>query len=77
MCLKDNNAVTPVMLKPAVSLPQVKHSTTEPLRSLIVMYYVITACTTYTITFEKLLTNREMVKFQKWDFFSSFLYTLT
>ena len=32
--LKDHNAVTPVKLEPAVSRSQVKHSTTEPLRSL-------------------------------------------
>ena len=32
--LKDNNAVTPVRLKPAAPQSQVKHSTTEPLRSL-------------------------------------------
>ena len=31
--LKDHNAVTPVRLEPAASLSQVKHSTTEPLRS--------------------------------------------
>ena len=33
--LKDHNAVTPVRLEPATSRPQVKHSTTEPLRSLL------------------------------------------
>ena len=32
--LKDHNAVTPVRLKPAAPPSQVKHSTTEPLRSL-------------------------------------------
>ena len=32
--LKDHNAVTPVRLKPAAPLSRVKHSTTEPLRSL-------------------------------------------
>ena len=32
--LKDHNAVTPVRLKPAASRSRVKHSTTEPLRSL-------------------------------------------
>ena len=32
--LKDHNAVTPVRLEPATSLSRVKHSTTEPLRSL-------------------------------------------
>ena len=31
--LKDHNAVTPVRLKPAALWSQVKHSTTEPLRS--------------------------------------------
>ena len=31
--LKDHKAVTPVRLKPAVPRSQVKHSTTEPLRS--------------------------------------------
>ena len=32
--LKDHDAVTPVRLKPAAPLFRVKHSTTEPLRSL-------------------------------------------
>ena len=32
--LKDHNAVTPVRLEPAASQSRVKHSTTEPLRSL-------------------------------------------
>ena len=32
--LKDQNTVTPVKLKPAAPLSPVKHSTTEPLRSL-------------------------------------------
>ena len=32
--LKDHNAVTPVRLEPAALQSQVKHSTTEPLRSL-------------------------------------------
>ena len=32
--LKDHNAVTPVMLEPVALRSQVKHSTTEPLRSL-------------------------------------------
>ena len=32
--LKDHNAVTPVRLKPEASRSRVKHSTTEPLRSL-------------------------------------------
>ena len=32
--LKDHNAVTPVRLEPAAPRPRVKHSTTEPLRSL-------------------------------------------
>ena len=32
--LKDHNTVTPVRLKPAASRSRVKHSTTEPLRSL-------------------------------------------
>ena len=32
---KDHNAVTPVRLDPAVSRSRVKHSTTEPLRSLL------------------------------------------
>ena len=32
--LKDHNAVTPVMLEPAAPQSRVKHSTTEPLRSL-------------------------------------------
>ena len=32
--LKDHNAVTPVRLEPAASSSRVKHSTTEPLRSL-------------------------------------------
>ena len=31
--LKDHNTVTPVRLEPAVTRSQVKHSTTEPLRS--------------------------------------------
>ena len=35
MCLaKDHNAVTPVRLEPAAPRSRVKHSTTEPLRSL-------------------------------------------
>ena len=33
--LKDHNTVTPVRLEPATLLSRVKHSTTEPLRSLI------------------------------------------
>ena len=32
--LKDHNAVTPVRLKPAAPRSRVKHSTTEPLRSV-------------------------------------------
>ena len=32
--LKDHNAVTPVRLEPAAPRSRVKHSTTEPLRSL-------------------------------------------
>ena len=36
MMLKDHNAVTPVRLEPAALRSQVKHSTTEPLRSLFV-----------------------------------------
>ena len=32
----DHNAVTPVRLEPAALRSRVKHSTTEPLRSLIV-----------------------------------------
>ena len=32
--LKDHNAVTPVRLEPAALQPLIKHSTTEPLRSL-------------------------------------------
>ena len=32
--LKDHNAVTPVWLEPAAPRSRVKHSTTEPLRSL-------------------------------------------
>ena len=32
--LKDHNAVTPVRLEPSASRSRVKHSTTEPLRSL-------------------------------------------
>ena len=32
--LKDNNAVTPVRLEPAALRSRVKHSTTEPVRSL-------------------------------------------
>ena len=35
MCLaQGHNAVTPVRLEPAAPLSRVKHSTTEPLRSL-------------------------------------------
>ena len=33
--LKDHNAVTPVRLEPAAPRPRVKHSSTEPLRSLM------------------------------------------
>ena len=33
--LKDHNAVTPVRLEPAAPRSRVKHSTTEPLRSLV------------------------------------------
>ena len=36
--LKDHNAVTPVRLEPAALRSRVKHSTTEPLRSLTVYY---------------------------------------
>ena len=42
--LKDNNAVTPVRLKPAALRSWVKHSTTEPLRSLYHMMWYITPC---------------------------------
>ena len=36
MCLaQGHNAVTPVRLEPAATLSRVKHSTTEPLRSLV------------------------------------------
>ena len=38
--LKDHNAVTPVRLEPAAPRSRVKHSTTEPLRSLIKVYTV-------------------------------------
>ena len=31
----------------------------------------------YHLYVRKMLTNREMVNFQKWDFFSIFLYTFT
>ena len=33
--LKDHKAVTPVRLEPAALLSRVKHSSTEPLRSLV------------------------------------------
>ena len=33
--LKDHNAVTPVRLEPTALRSRVKHSTTEPLRSLV------------------------------------------
>ena len=37
MCLaQGHNAVTPVKLKPATRLSRVKHSTTDPLGSLII-----------------------------------------
>ena len=36
--LKDHNAVTQVRLEPAVPRSQVKHSTTEPLRSLMLSW---------------------------------------
>ena len=36
--LKDHNAVTPVRLKPAAPRSRVKHSSTEPLRSLTKVY---------------------------------------
>ena len=40
MCLaQGHNAVTPVRLKPPASRSQVKHSTTEPLRSLYFLNY--------------------------------------
>ena len=36
MCLaQGHNAVTPVRLEPTTPRPRVKHSTTEPLRSLL------------------------------------------
>ena len=38
--LKDHNAVTPVRLEPAAPRFQVKHSTTEPLRSLNLHLYL-------------------------------------
>ena len=38
--LKDHNAVTPVRLAPAAPPSRVKHSTTEPLRSLNVAVLV-------------------------------------
>ena len=42
---------------------------------LIKIYYAITACTIYTFYIWKMLTNREMVNFQKWDFFDLSLYS--
>ena len=39
--LKDHNAVMPVRLKPAAPQSQVKHPTTEPLRSLC---FIIESC---------------------------------
>ena len=42
-----------------------------------VMYNAITACRTFAFYIWKTLTNREMVNFQKWYFFSIFLYTFT
>ena len=43
MCLaQGHNAVTPVRFEPAASRSQVKHSTTEPLRSLI--YFLASFC---------------------------------
>ena len=42
MCLaQGHNIVTPVRLKPATPLSQVKHSTTEALRSLYLIYIFI------------------------------------
>ena len=42
--LKDHNAVTPVRLKPPALLSRVKHSTTEPLRSLKHNFIWIITC---------------------------------
>ena len=49
--LKDHNAVTPVRLKPAVFRSRVKHSTTEPLRSLIQFLISIIYGTCFCICF--------------------------
>ena len=38
--LKDHNAVTPMRLEPAAPWSRVKHSFTQPLRSLMLMYEV-------------------------------------
>ena len=43
--LKDHNAVTPVRLEPAALRSRVKHSTTEPLRSLILYPLLSTGST--------------------------------
>ena len=39
--LKDHNAVTPVRLEPAAPRSRVKDSTTEPLRSLVVVVTMV------------------------------------
>ena len=45
MCLaQGHNAVTPVRLEPAAPRSRVKHSTTEPLRSLPLDYKSIYEC---------------------------------
>ena len=35
----------------------------------IKIYYATTACTTANLYIRKMLTNREIINFQKWDFF--------
>ena len=45
--LEDHSAVTPVRLEPAASRSRVKHSTTEPLRSLIISHVVL--CNMYVL----------------------------
>ena len=58
--LKDHNAVMPVRLEPAAPRSQVKHSTTEPLRSLyqILLYITLINEHVYVCFFRPRLFSR-------------------
>ena len=61
--LKDHNAVTPVRLEPATLPSRFKHSTTEPLRSLMSLYQMLTYLFEMHLTLNiKFLLDKEKLK---------------